>query len=314
MPYDFLKDKKILVTGGAGFLGSKVVANLLQNGIAGENIFVPRFEEYDLRESSFCKKAVQGRDVVIHVAGRVGGIGFSRTHPADAYYDNTAMALHMIDASYRAGVQKFVGIGSICSYPKFTPVPFREEDLWNGYPEETAAAYGLAKKNMLVQSQAYRAQYGFNAVHLLIVNMYGPGDSTDPEHSHVIPALIQKVIKARKDGSPFIEVWGTGLATREFLYVEDAAEGIVRAAELYNGNDPVNLGSGNEISIKELVNEICGILEYKVDIKWDASRPDGQPKRRLDVSRAEKLFGFRAGTSFHEGLKKTIEWYSAKFS
>jgi GDP-L-fucose synthase len=304
-----LKNKKITVTGGVGFLGSFVIKNLLERGVPRENIFVPRLKEFDLRKKEDSEKVVFGQDIVIHLAGNVGGIGYNRVHPARAFYDNAVMALNLIDAAHRAGVEKFVGIGSVCEYPKFAPIPFKEEDLWKGYPEETNASYGLAKKMMLTQSQAYHEEYGFNAVHLLMVNLYGPGDNFNPESSHVIPALIKKVADAKKEGKNFIEVWGTGKATREFLYVEDAAEGIVLAAEKYDKPDPVNLGSGMEISIKDLIEMIANLMDFKGEIRWDASKPDGQPRRALDVSLAEKEFGFRAKTNFKIGLRATIEWY-----
>lgn len=303
-----LKNKKILITGGAGFLGSFVVAKLLERGVPKENIFLPRSKDLDLRKESDCQKAVQGVDVVIHLAAKVGGIGFNKEHPAETFYDNAAMALNLIDASYKAGVEKFVGVGSVCSYPKVVPMPFKEDDLWNGYPEETNAPYGLAKKIMLIQSQAYRQQYGFNAIHLLMINLYGPGDNFDEKSSHVIPAIIKKVNQAKKSGREFIEAWGTGMATREFLYVEDAAEGILLAAENYDKCDPINLGSGMEISIKDLTEKICKFMDFDGEIRWDSTKPDGQLRRMLDVSRAEKELGFKAKTSFEEGLKKTIDW------
>ena len=304
-----LKSKKITVTGGAGFLGSFVVKNLLERGVSQENLFIPRLKEFDLREKKDSEKVVSGQDIVIHIAGNVGGIGYNRVHPARAFYDNAVMALNLIDAAHRVGVEKFVGIGSVCEYPKFAPIPFKEEDLWEGYPEETNASYGLAKKMMLAQSQAYHKEYGFNAVHLLMVNLYGPGDNFNPESSHVIPALIKKVADAKKEGKNFIEVWGTGKATREFLYAEDAAEGIILAAEKYDKPDPVNLGSGMEISIKDLIELITKLMDFKGEIRWDVSKPDGQPRRALDVSRAEKEFGFRAKTNFEVGLRATIKWY-----
>ncbi len=304
-----LKSKKILITGGSGFLGSFVVEKLCQLGVLKENIFIPRSEEYDLRKWENCQKAVKGQDVVIHLAAKVGGIGFNREHPAELFYDNIMMGTQLMEAARLAGVEKFLGIATICAYPKFTPVPFKEEDIWNGYPEETNAPYGLAKKMLLVQAQAYRQQYGFNAITLFLVNLYGPRDNFNPKSSHVIPALIKKVADAKKEGRNFIDVWGTGKPTREFLYVEDAAEGIVLAAENYNNPEPVNLGSGMEISIKDLIEIICRLMDFKGEIRWDSTKPDGQPRRCLDVSRAEKEFGFRATTNFEVGLKKTIEWY-----
>lgn len=304
-----LKNKKILVTGGAGFLGSFVVAKLLERGVPKEDIFVPRSKDLDLRKESDCQKAVEGKDLVIHLAARVGGIGYNKEHPAETFYDNAAMALNLIDSSHKAGVEKFVGVGSVCSYPKVVPMPFREDDLWSGYPEETNAPYGLAKKMMLVQSQAYRQQYGFNAIHLLMINLYGPGDNFDEKSSHVIPAIIKKVNAAKQAGKDFIEAWGTGIATREFLYAEDAAEGILLAAENYNKSEPVNLGSGMEISIKDLTETICRLMDFKGEIRWDSTKPDGQLRRMLDVSRAENEFGFKAKINFEEGLKNTINRY-----
>ncbi|MEK7149422.1 MAG: GDP-L-fucose synthase [Patescibacteria group bacterium] len=303
------KEKKILVTGGAGFLGSFVVKKLLERGLPKENIFIPRSKQYDLRNRDECFFVTEGENIVIHLAGKVGGIGFNRERPGELFYDNLTMGVQMMEAARQNGVEKFVAIGTICAYPKFTPVPFKEDDLWSGYPEETNAPYGLAKKMLLVQAQAYRQQYGFNAIYLLPVNLYGPGDNFSPESSHVIPALIKKVAEAKKEGRDFIDVWGTGKATREFLYVEDAAEGIVLATEKYSGAEPVNLGSGMEISIKNLVVLVCKLMDYKGEIHWDSSKPDGQPRRMLDTSRAEKEFSFKAKTDFETGLKRTIEWY-----
>jgi len=309
-----LKGKKILVTGGAGFLGQHVVRALIARGVQKENILVPCFPELDLRRRADCDQAVKGRDVVIHLAATVGGIGYNQAKPGELFYNNAAMGVYMIDASYKANVRKFLGLGTICSYPKFTPVPFKEEDLWNGYPEETNAPYGLAKKMLLVQAQAYRKQYNMNAITLFPVNLYGPGDNFDPVSSHVIPALIRKTAEAKREGRNFIEVWGTGKATREFLYAEDAAEGIVLAAEKYDKPDPVNLGSGKEISIKEAIETICRLMNFHGEIRWDTTKPDGQPRRFLDVSRAEKEFGFRAKTGFEEGLQKTIDWYRSQYA
>ena len=274
-----------------------------------ENIFIPRSKQYDLRNRDECFFVTEGENIVIHLAGKVGGIGFNRERPGELFYDNLTMGVQMMEAARQNGVEKFVAIGTICAYPKFTPVPFKEDDLWSGYPEETNAPYGLAKKMLLVQAQAYRQQYGFNAIYLLPVNLYGPGDNFSPESSHVIPALIKKVAEAKKEGRDFIDVWGTGKATREFLYVEDAAEGIVLATEKYSGAEPVNLGSGMEISIKNLVVLVCKLMDYKGEIHWDSSKPDGQPRRMLDTSRAEKEFSFKAKTDFETGLKRTIEWY-----
>lgn len=304
-----LKSKKILVTGGAGFLGSFVVKKLLARGVPAKNIFVPRSKDLDLRKWGNCVQAVKAQNIVIHLAGIVGGIGYNREIPGQMFYDNIMMGTQLMEAARHVGVQKFVAIGTICAYPKFTPVPFAETSLWHGYPEETNAPYGLAKKMLLVQAQAYRQQYDFNAIYLLPVNLYGPGDNFKPNSSHVIPALIKKVADAKRENKKHIEVWGTGKASREFLYVEDAAEGIVLATEKYNKPEPVNIGSGNEIKIKNLVNLICKLMDFKGEIKWDISKPDGQPRRCLDTSRAEKEFRFKAKINFEEGLKKTIEWY-----
>ncbi len=304
-----LKNKKILVTGGAGFLGSFVVEKLIARGVPKKNIIVPRSKEVDLRKLEDVQKVLKGIDVVIHLAAVVGGIGFNREHPGQLFYDNLIMGTQLMEEARKAGIEKFVAVGTICAYPKFTPTPFKEEDLWMGYPEETNAPYGLAKKMMLVQAQAYRQEYGFNAIYLLPVNLYGPRDNFDPNSSHVIPALIKKVIEAKEKNSPTVEVWGTGKATREFLYVEDAAEGIVLAAEKYDGSEPVNLGSGMEISIKDLVEKIVSIVGYAGTLAWDATKPDGQPRRQLDVSRAKKEFSFAAETKFDKGLKQTIDWY-----
>ena len=305
-----LKNKKILVTGGAGFLGSFVVKKLVDKGVPIENIFIPRSSDYDLRKLEDCRKVIKDMDIVIHLAAKVGGIGFNREHPGQLYYDNLMMGAQMMEEARIQKVEKFVAIGTICAYPKFTPTPFKEKDLWIGYPEETNAPYGLAKKMMLVQAQAYRQEYGFNVIYLLPVNLYGPRDNFDPNSSHVIPALIKKVVEAKEKKSPYIEVWGTGKATREFLYVEDAAEAIVLATEKYNKTEPVNIGSGMEISIKDLIKTVCELARYKGKIKWDKTKPDGQPRRQLDTTRAKKEFGFKAKTNFKTGLKNTIEWYA----
>lgn len=307
-----LRNSKVLVTGGSGFLGSCVVEKLLARGVPKENIFIPRQSEFDLRKWENCQKVVEEQELVIHLAANVGGIGYNRDHPGALFYDNIMMGTQMMEASRQAGAKKFVAVGTVCAYPKFTPVPFKEDDLWVGYPEETNASYGLAKKMLLVQAQAYRAEYGFNAIYLLPVNLYGPRDNFDPKSSHVIPALIRKVSEAKKEHKPFIEVWGTGNASREFLYVEDAAEAIVLSAEKFDGPEPVNLGAGMEITIKDLIGTICKVMNYEGEIRWDSSKPDGQPRRMLDVSRAETFFGFRAKTSFEEGLQKTIEWYESR--
>ncbi len=310
----FFNNKRVLVTGGAGFLGSYVVEKLKQRGC--ENIFVPRSKDYNLVEMEAIKRLYKdsNTDIVIHLAAKVGGIGANRQNPGKFFYDNLMMGVQLTEEARIRGISKFVTVGTICSYPKFTPVPFKEEDLWKGYPEETNAPYGLAKKMLLVQSQAYRDQYGFNSIFLLPVNLYGPGDNFDPDSSHVIPALIKKCIDATNyepgamSHSP-ITVWGTGKPTREFIYVEDAAEGILLAAEHYNKPDPVNIGAGFEISIKDLVKLIAKLTGFKGEIVWDTTKPDGQPRRMLDTSKAEKEFGFKASTSLEFGLKETIEWY-----
>lgn len=306
-----LRNKKILVTGGNGFLGTYVLKKLVERGVPVGNIRAPRSSEYNLLERGACEEVVDGIEIVIHLAAVVGGIGANRAHPGRFFYENALMGIQLMEAARRAGVEKFVTVGTICSYPKFTPVPFEEDDLWNGYPEETNAPYGLAKKMLLVQGQAYRAEYGFNSVHLLQVNLYGPGDNFDLESSHVIPALIRKFDEALSRGTPFVDVWGTGKQTREFLYAEDAAEGIVRATESYDKPEPVNIGSGEEISIRDLAEMVARLTGFAGEIRWDVSKPDGQPRRLLDVSRAEEEFGFRAATYFEEGVRRTIEWYRA---
>jgi len=311
----FFSKKRVLVTGGTGFLGSSVVEKLQEKGC--RSVFIGRSRDYDLVEVEAVKRVYEDAkpDIVIHLAARVGGIGVNRGNPGKFFYDNLMMGVQMMEVGRQVGIEKFVAIGTVCAYPKFTPVPFREEDLWNGYPEETNAPYGLAKKMLLVQAQAYRQQYGLNAIYLLPVNLYGPRDNFDLESSHVIPALIRKCIEAinlsatSKMQPPSITVWGTGKPTREFLFVEDAAEGVLLAAEHYNKPDPINLGAGYEISIKDLVDLIAKLTGFKGKIIWDKAKPDGQPRRMLDVSKAEKEFGFRAKTSLEEGLKKTIEWY-----
>ncbi|MFB3765645.1 MAG: GDP-L-fucose synthase family protein [Methanotrichaceae archaeon] len=309
----FWDGKKVLLTGGAGFLGREVAGRLVKAGAAPENIRIPRSRDTDLRRWEICQSAVKGIDLVIHLAARVGGIGFNQNYPANLFYDNAIMGIQLMEAARLEGVGKFVAVGTVCAYPKFTPVPFSEDNIWNGYPEETNAPYGLAKKMLLVQSQSYRQQYGFNSIYLLPVNLYGPGDNFDPESSHVIPALISKFSKAVSTGSRVVEAWGTGLASREFLYVDDAARGIVKASESYNKPDPVNLGSGKEISIRDLVELIARLTGFEGDIKWDTARPDGQPRRCLDVSRAKKEFGFEAEMGFEEGLLRTITWYKEHY-
>jgi GDP-L-fucose synthase len=307
----FWHSRRVLVTGGAGFLGQRVVARLTAAN-AGQ-VMVPRSRDYDLRSLDGISRALREArpDVVIHLAAVVGGIGANRENPGRFFYENAIMGIQLMEQARLAHVAKFVTIGTVCSYPKFTPVPFHEDDLWNGYPEETNAPYGLAKKMLLVQGQAYRQQYGFDVIHLIPVNLYGPGDNFDPKSSHVIPALIKKAVDARDAGEPYIEVWGTGAASREFLYVEDAAVGIVMGAERYDGADPVNLGVGHEITIRQLVELIVRLTDYRGEIRWDATKPDGQPRRALDTSRARDLFGFEANTSFEGGLRETIAWYES---
>jgi GDP-L-fucose synthase len=301
--------QRVVVTGGAGFLGSFVVENLRARGC--EKIFVPRRKDYDLTKSEYVRRLYQDTkpDLVIHLAAVVGGIGANRANPGRYFYENLMMGAHLMEEARLAYVKKFIAIGTICSYPKFTPVPFREDDLWQGYPEETNAPYGLAKKMMLVQSQAYRDQYGFNSINLLPVNLYGPRDNFDVKSSHVIPALIKKCVEAVETGKERITCWGTGKATREFLHAEDCAEAILLAAEKYDKSDPVNIGAGLEISISNLVEKIAGLTGFKGRIEWDSTQPDGQPRRSLDTSRAEREFGFRARINFDEGLRQTIEWY-----
>jgi len=297
------------VTGGAGFLGRHVVAELERRG--AKQVVVPRSREFDLVDGDAVRRLLDHArpDVVIHLAAVVGGIGANRRQPGRFFYENLMMGAQLMEEARRRGVEKFVAVGTVCSYPKHAPVPFREETLWDGYPEETNAPYGLAKKMLLVQAQAYRAEYGFDAVFLLPVNLYGPGDDFDPETSHVIPALVRKFVEAREAGAPAVEVWGTGRASREFLYVEDAAEGIVLATERYESDAPVNLGTGSEITIRDLAEKIRAIVGYEGELRWDASKPDGQPRRRLDTSRAASEFGFRAHTEFDAGLRRTIAWY-----
>ncbi len=305
----FFGDRRVVVTGGAGFLGGYIVEGLQKRGC--KNILVPKIEDYDLVNIADVVRMYGDMrpDIVIHLAAVVGGIGANREHPGEFFYKNLMMGVQLMEQGRLRSIEKFVAIGTVCAYPKFTPVPFREEDLWNGYPEETNAPYGLAKKMLLVQSQSYRAEYGFNSIFLLPVNLYGPGDNFDPKSSHVIPALIKKCVDAVESGADYIDCWGTGAPSREFIYVADAAEGILLATERYNGAEPVNIGAGFEIAIKELVEKIAKITGFKGEIRWDSSKPDGQPRRCLDVSKAKKYFGFDAKMPFDEGLKATIKWY-----
>jgi GDP-L-fucose synthase len=315
MTESFWKDRRVIVTGGGGFLGSFVVEKLKERGTT--DIFIPRKKDYDLTQREAIERlyddALKNVDpknvVVIHLAANVGGIGANREHPAEFFYDNMIMGVELMHHAYKRGVGKFVATGTVCAYPKFTPVPFKEDDIWNGYPEETNAPYGLAKKMMLVQAQTYRQQYGFNAIYLLPVNLYGPRDNFNLQTSHVIPALIRKAIEASERGDKELQVWGDGSPTREFLYVEDAADGIITGAEKYNGDLPVNLGSGYEISIKDLTELIVKLTGFKGKLAWQTDKPNGQPRRGLDVSRAKELFGWSAQVQFEEGLKKTIEWF-----
>jgi GDP-L-fucose synthase len=305
-----LAGKKILVTGGAGFLGKQVIAQLHQAGALDADIKVPRSKTCDLRSLEHCQAAVKGQDVVIHLAAHVGGIGLNREKPAELFYDNLMMGTQLIHAAYQEGVKKFVCVGTICAYPKFTPVPFREDDLWNGYPEETNAPYGIAKKALLVQLQSYRQQYGFDGIYLLPVNLYGPEDNFNPASSHVIPALIRKVYEAKQQGVRQLPVWGDGSPTREFLFSEDAARGIVMGALHYDNAEPVNLGTNHEISIRDLVELICRLMAFDGELIWETDQPNGQPRRCLDTTRAKEAFGFTAQVSLEEGLRRTIEWYS----
>ncbi len=310
----FWEDKRIIVTGGKGFLGSFIVEKLKQRGC--KHLFVPRSKEYDLRNRDAVVRLYTEAEaeIVIHLAAVVGGIGANRANPGRFFYDNAIMGIQMMEYARQFGVEKFVAVGTICAYPKFAPVPFKEEELWNGYPEETNAPYGLAKKMMLVQAQAYRAQYGFNAIYLLPVNLYGPRDNFDLESSHVIPALIRKCVEAKEKKHEQIVLWGDGSPTREFLYVEDAAEGIIKAIEKYDGAEPVNLGTGEEISIRDLAQMIAKEVGFSGSIVWDTTKPNGQPRRCLDVSRAQQYFGFRAQCGLREGIAKTIAWFIAKRS
>ena len=307
----FWQSRRVCVTGGAGFLGKVVVRKLHERGV--KEVFIPNIEDYDLVKLEDINRMLKNANanMIVHLAAQVGGIGANREHPAEFFYNNLMMGVQLQHRAWETGVEKFVGIGTICAYPKFTPVPFNETNLWDGYPEETNAPYGLAKKMLLVQAQSYRQQYGYNAIFLLPVNLYGPGDNFNPNSSHVIPALIRKCLEANEAGLKEIVIWGDGSPTREFLYVEDAAEGILLAAEKYDGPEPVNLGSGFEISIRDLVELIASLTGYKGSLVWDATKPNGQPRRALDVKRARDYFGFQAKMKFHEGLKNTIEWYRA---
>jgi len=308
---DFFEDRRIVVTGGAGFLGSYIIEKLRKRGC--KNILVPKIEDYDLVKMDDIVRMYKDMkpDIVIHLAAVVGGIGANRMHPGEFFYKNLMMGVQLIEQGRLNNIEKFTAIGTVCAYPKFTPVPFKEDDIWNGYPEETNAPYGLAKKMLLVQSQAYRAEYGFNSIFLLPVNLYGPRDNFNPQSSHVIPALIKKCVDAIEAGADHIECWGTGTASREFIYAADAAEGILLATEFFNGPEPVNIGAGFEIKIKDLVEKIVKITGFKGLIRWDTSKPDGQPRRCIDTTRAKKFFGFEAKTSFDEGLKAIADWYIA---
>ncbi|MBE9222285.1 GDP-L-fucose synthase [Cyanobacterium stanieri LEGE 03274] len=304
-----LTNKKILVTGGSGFLGKQVVTELLKAGATMDNITIPRSQDCNLTIWENCQKAVENQNIVIHLAAHVGGIGLNQAKPAELFYDNLMMGTQLIHASYQAGVEKFTCVGTICAYPKFTPVPFKEEDLWNGYPEETNAPYGIAKKALLVQLESYRLQYGFNGIYLLPVNLYGPEDNFNPESSHVIPALIKKVHEAQQKGEKIIPVWGDGSPTREFLYSNDAARGIVMATQLYDAPEPINLGTNFEISIKDLIELICELMGFDGELEWQTDKPNGQPRRCLDTTKAKEAFGFKAKMDLREGLKNTIDWY-----
>ncbi len=312
VPMGRLKGKRVLVTGGAGFLGQYVVGKLLEKGVSSGDIRIPRSRDCDLRVWDNCVKAADGVDIVIHLAASVGGIGYNMKFPASLFYDNALMGMQLMEAARLAGVEKFVAVGTVCSYPKYTAVPFKEADFWSGYPEETNAPYGIAKKALLVQAEAYKRQYGFNAIYLIPVSLYGPRDYFHPEYAHVIPALIMKFIQAKKNGDTKVRAWGTGRVSREFLYVEDAAEGIVLATEKYDEPEPVNLGSGREIVIRDLVYLIKDMVGYEGEVVWDDSKPDGQPRRLLDVTKAKRKFGFEARMPFEEGLRRTVLWYQER--
>jgi GDP-L-fucose synthase len=304
---NFWTNKRVLITGGHGFLGSHLVKQLQE--LEPKELVVPTSKECDFRDLEQVRAIVQNKDLIIHLAAKVGGIGYNQEIPGEMFYDNLIMGAQLMEEARKAQVAKFVALGTICAYPKFTPIPFKEEDLWMGYPEETNAPYGLAKKMLLVQAQSYRAQYGYNAIYLLPVNLYGPGDNFNPRSSHVIPALIKKFVDAKQSNAKSVTVWGTGKPTREFLYVEDAARGIILASEKYNGAEPVNLGSSFEISIRDLAETIARVVGFEGKIVWDESKPDGQPRRKLDTSRAKESFGFESSTPFDKGLKKTVSWY-----
>ena len=314
MKKTFFDKKKILLTGGAGFVGRYVRAELLRQGAEKKNILIPRSKEFDLRKEEVCDRLTRNIDIVIHLAGNVGGIGYNRENPGRLFYDNITMGVNLIESARLHKVKKFVQISTICAYPKFAHIPFQESELWNGYPEETNAPYGIAKKALLVMLQSYRDQYGFNGIYLLPVNIYGPYDNFDPKSSHVIAALIKKISDAKKEGSKEIVVWGDGSATREFFFVEDAARAIIMATEYYEKGEPVNIGAGFEISIKELVHKLVQLMDFKGKVVWDTTKPNGQPRRMLDTNRALNEFGFKAQTSFEEGLKKTIDWYNSEMT
>jgi GDP-L-fucose synthase len=308
-----LSNKKILVTGGAGFLGQQVVAQLVAAGASSDRITIPRSKDYDLCVMANCQEVVKNQDIIIHLAAHVGGIGLNQQKPAELFYDNLMMGTQLIHAAYQAQIEKFVCVGTICAYPKFTPVPFKEEDLWNGYPEETNAPYGVAKKALLVQLQAYRQQYGFNGIYVLPVNLYGPADNFDPSSSHVIPALIRKVHEAQQRRDQTLPVWGDGSPSREFIYAADAAQGIVLATTKFDSPEPVNLGTNFEITIKDLIELICELMEFQGKIVWETDKPNGQPRRCLDTQKAQEYFGFQATTTLRDGLQKTIEWYRSHY-